>query len=226
MTGKDLKSARTNAGWTQEQAASRLGLTQEYLSMVERGHRPVSAALMKQALRVLDFPPTSLPVAESGARLNPNVLQAELGALGYPGFSYLRGTARHNPAELLFFALDRDELDVRLVEALPWLAHSFPAMDWKWLTRQAKLNDRQNRLGFVVAQARQLKKGGTGVDPARLAPVEEVLERSRLVHEDTLCRESMTGAERRWLRKHRPATARHWNLLTDLDVRNLPYAAA
>jgi hypothetical protein len=38
---------------------------------------------------------------------------------------------------------------------------------------------------------------------------------------DTLCRESMTRAERAWLREHRPKSAEHWNLLTDLTVEQL-----
>src|SRR5258708_10721977 len=42
MTGQNLKEARQKAGWTQQQAASALGVTQAYLSMVERGHRPVT----------------------------------------------------------------------------------------------------------------------------------------------------------------------------------------
>jgi hypothetical protein len=40
------------------------------------------------------------------------------------------------------------------------------------------------------------------------------------------CHDSMTQAERKWLRSHRLQEARHWNLLTDLDVRNLAYASA
>jgi hypothetical protein len=49
------------------------------------------------------------------------------------------------------------------------------------------------------------------------------LEPSRLVKEDTLCRESMTQAERVWLREHRPKSAEHWNLLTDLSVEQLDH---
>jgi len=51
-----------------------------------------------------------------------------------------------------------------------------------------------------------------------------VLERSRLVKEDTLCHDSLTEAERKWLRANRPATAAHWNLLTDMKAENLPHA--
>jgi hypothetical protein len=46
----------------------------------------------------------------------------------------------------------------------------------------------------------------------------------RLAREDTLCRESMPMAERRWLRAHRSALAQHWNLLTGLSADPLPYA--
>jgi hypothetical protein len=49
------------------------------------------------------------------------------------------------------------------------------------------------------------------------------LEPSRLAKEDTLCRESMTRAERAWLREHRPKSAEHWNLLTDLTVEQLDH---
>jgi hypothetical protein len=50
------------------------------------------------------------------------------------------------------------------------------------------------------------------------------LESSRLAREDTLCRESMLAAERRWLRSNRSPLAQHWNLLTGLTVDQLSYA--
>jgi hypothetical protein len=59
----------------------------------------------------------------------------------------------------------------------------------------------------------------------RLRQVEQVLDRARLAREDTLCQDSLSDAERRWLRRARPPDARHWNLLTDLDLQSLPYAA-
>jgi hypothetical protein len=58
-----------------------------------------------------------------------------------------------------------------------------------------------------------------------LAVVEQRLERARLVREDTLCRESMPQAERRWLGRARSPEAAHWNLLSDLRAERLPYAA-
>jgi len=58
----------------------------------------------------------------------------------------------------------------------------------------------------------------------RLWEYAAVLERSRLVKEDTLCHDALTEAERKWLRANRPATAAHWNLLTDMQAENLPHA--
>jgi hypothetical protein len=53
-----------------------------------------------------------------------------------------------------------------------------------------------------------------------------ILEPSRLASEDTLCRESMTQTERKWLRAHLSKSARHWNLLTDLTVEQLDHLVA
>lgn len=158
--------------------------------------------------------------------MDENELQADLGKLGYPGFAYVRGKPRRNPAQLLLSALDHSDLDSRLVEALPWLTFTYADMDWDWLVMNAKVRDRQNRLGYVITLARKLDRKGT--DSARskkLETIQHLLERSRLAGEDTLCHDSMTQAERKWLRSRRPREARHWNLLTDLDVRNLAYAS-
>jgi len=225
VTGEALKTGREHAKLTQQEAASKLGLTQAYLSMLERGRRPVTTELATQAMKVFHLPPMALPLeADFHSTLDESAFKAELGALGYPGFSYLRGKSHYNPARLLFLALDRDDLDRRVVEALPWLAYKYPELDWEWLTRNAKLNDRQNRLGFVVDLAEEYAAKMS--DESRKKSLDQkkaVIERSRLAREDTLSNESMTQAERKWLRQNRPSKARHWNLLTDLDVRHLAY---
>jgi len=225
VTGETLKTGREQANLTQQEAASRLGLTQAYLSMLERGHRPVTAELAAQATRLFHLPPTALPLEVApSSTLDESEFKSELGALGYPGFSYLRRKSHYNPARLLFLALDQDELDRRVAEALPWLVYTYPEMDWEWLTRNAKLNDRQNRLGFVVALAEEFAwKGADESRKTSLSRQLAVVERSRLAAEDTLANESMTQAERKWLRQNRPPKARHWNLLTDLDVKHLAY---
>ena len=110
MTGDALKTGREEAKLTQQEAASRLGLTQAYLSMLERGRRPVTTELATQAMKVFHLPPTALPLeADLHSTLDESAFKAELGALGYPGFSYLRGKSHYNPARLLFLALDQDE---------------------------------------------------------------------------------------------------------------------
>ena len=62
MTGEALKTGRRQANLTQQEAAWRLGLTQAYLSMLERGRRPVTAELAAHATRVFHLLPTSLPL--------------------------------------------------------------------------------------------------------------------------------------------------------------------
>jgi transcriptional regulator with XRE-family HTH domain len=226
MTGVELKSARKASSWTQAQAATRLGVTQAYLSMVERGERAVSSELASRAVKVLEVSATALPLAEYQTRSrDAGFFQTMLGSLGYPGFAYLPSSVRLNPVELLMEALDSDDLDSRVTEALAWLPLAYPHLNWDWLTANAKLRDRQNRLGFVVELARQAaERGGSSQVGEELAARVAKLEPSRLAKEDTLCKESMTRAERTWLRKHRPKSAEHWNLLTDLTVEQLDHA--
>jgi transcriptional regulator with XRE-family HTH domain len=227
MTRVELKSARKASSWTQAQAAARLGITQAYLSMVERGERAVSSELASRAVEVFEVSATALPLAEYQTRSrDAGFFQTMLGSLGYPGFAYLRSSVRLNPVELLMEALDSDDLDSRVTEALAWLPLAYPHLNWDWLTANAKLRDRQNRLGFVVELARQAaEKGGSSQVGEELAARVAKLELSRLAKEDTLCRESMTRAERAWLRDHRPKSAEHWNLLTDLTVEQLDHVA-
>jgi hypothetical protein len=181
-----------------------------------------------QATKVFNLPPTALPLEpEDSLVWSDEELKSDLGALGYPGFAYLRGKPRRNPAQLLFHALNQSDLDARVVEALPWLTCTYTDMDWEWLARNAKLNDRQNRLGFVVALAGELAKNASDARRSkRLAEFRASMDRSRLVREDTLCHDSMTQAERKWLQQNRPPEAGHWNLLTDLNVKHLAYDSA
>jgi hypothetical protein len=194
--------------------------------MVERGTRPVSNELASKAMGVFEVPPTALPLAEYQHRSREeSFLKQALGALGYPGFAYLRGAVKSNPTELLMEALDTENLDSRVTEALPWLPVAYPKMDWDWLALNAKLRDRQNRLGFVVALASQVagKREDAKLEETLSARV-DTLQRSRLAAEDTLCKASMTQAERKWLRTHRSSAAEHWNLLTDLSAEQLDHA--
>ncbi len=226
MTKGWLKDARQRKGWTQHQAAAKLGVSQTYLSLLEQGRRPVTKRLLSALGRHFDVPATELPTEIPKRDVNAQRLAEALGALGYPGFTYLKRGPRMNPAQVLLVALQQPNLETRLVEALPWVAVHHPNLDWEWLLERAKVKDLQNRLGFVLNLARRLaERKGNAQTAAQLAQLEQRLDRSRLAREDTLCRDSMTTAERRWLSSHRPPEAQHWNLLTDLDASHLSDAA-
>jgi transcriptional regulator with XRE-family HTH domain len=231
MNGEQLLQGRKRKGWSQEQAAPRLGVSQPYLSLLERGVRRAPPALARKAATVYGLTPAALPFDKRWNGVQPadeNELASELASLGYPGLSYLkpRRGKKKNPAEVLLSALSAGDLDSRLVEALPWVVWKFPEMDWEWLTAAAKVHDLQNKLGFVTVVARRLAELlGEEDKAAVLRRREAELERSRLAREDTLCHDSLTDAERRWLRRHRPAEAKRWRLLTDLAPQHLTHAA-
>ena len=220
-----LKEARKQRGWTQAETASRLGVSQGYVSLLEKNQRRLSVRLARTARRFFDVPAAATRPSE-GEVASSDVLARKLAGLGYEPLQYLGSQADANPAEVLLAALRRGDLESRLAEALPWVALRYTDLSWDWLLERAKVHDVQNRLGYVVSLARQLSE--RGADPLlvnTLREQESRLARSRLAEEGTLCQDSMTQAERRWLRAHRPESALHWNLLTDLMVDNLPYAS-
>jgi hypothetical protein len=149
-------------------------------------------------------------------------------ALGYPGFAYMKSRTREtNPAKVLLEALKQDNLEPRVVEALPWLLLRYWDMDQVWLVKQARLNNLQNRLGFVASLAKQVSKRSTPTCEGRDQALEElgnVLEESRLAREDTFVKRVTTDVEREWLRKNRSEDAKHWNLLTNWRPEHLQYA--
>ena len=224
MNGQMIRDARDAKGWTQAGLATRLGVSQGYVALLEQGVRRPSDALRRRLARVLQLPATSLPVSAGRGSTDGDALATEMADLGYPGFAHLRRRrALRNPAAVLLDALASEALDSRTAEALPWLVLTFPDLDWDWLLSQAKQQDLQNRLGYVVSLARSVARL-RGLDVAQdLEAREALLERSRLVREDVFGRGSLTEAERRWLRTHRPSEAAHWNLLSDLRAEHLSY---
>ena len=230
MTGLQLKNARKQKQWTQDEAARRLGLTQGYLSLLEKGMRPLTEDLTRVVVRTFELRASNLPVKKDLTKLpaadaNSDSLAADLSAAGYPGFSHLKKAFRlKNPAEILVSALGAPQLDVRVVEALPWLVSEVSEMIWDKVTAAAKVKDLQNRLGFVTSLARMAaEKRGERNKVARLGRREAALASSRLVKEDTLCSESMTETEKRWVRDHRTPEAEFWNVLSDLKAEHLNY---
>lgn len=224
---QSLKAARLEKGWTETEAALRLGVSQPYVSMLEVGKRRLTPRLVKRVRSVFGLSPTVLPPKEVREQVDPDVLARELASLGYPGFAYLHSRHKRNPAEVLLTALDQRELEARLVEALPWLVLNYWDMDGDWLVSQARQRNLQNRLGFVVNLAQQVagRVNPPNADRSqRLSQLEAELEKSRLAREDTLGKSRLSTAEKEWLLQNRPEEARRWNLLTHWRADMLPYA--
>lgn len=226
MTGLQIHRARTVRGWTQSELAARLGVSQGYVCLIERGERAVPAVLATKAARLLDMPPTALPASAGNDTFDAAGAVRALAALGDDRFAERpRRRERRNPAEVVLRCLRAPDLDARVVEGLVRVLVAHVDLDWAWLVRHAKVDDLQNRLGFLVslAAAVALREGLPDAE-AQLAPARAVLERSRLAVEGAF-RTSLTDAERRWLRQHRPPEAAHWNLLTNLSVADVRDAA-
>ena len=219
-----LKDARNRKGWTQAEAAVRLGVSQGYLSLLERGLRGASPGLVETARRLFG-PDVSLSLQDHSL-VPADDLAKRLAGLGYEPLAYLAGRAKQPPQEVLLAALSHPDLEARLVEALPWVAFAFPQLDWDWLVDSVKRRDLQNRLGYVTTLAREVaEQKGDSQTVFSLREVEDRLQRSILAREDTLCRDSMTAAERNWLLEKRPDQAKRWRVLSDLRSEHLPYAA-
>src|SRR5258707_12183039 len=109
MTGMQLVSARERKGWTQEEAASKLGMSQSYLSHLEKGKRPVTSALARQMAQLYGLSPVVLPLKPSPDNVPPtndDNLAEDLATLGNPGFSHVKkSSSKRNPAEVLASAL-------------------------------------------------------------------------------------------------------------------------
>src|SRR5579862_2384397 len=148
-------------------------------------------------------------------------IKASLGGLGYPGFRYLAPTpVEADPREVLFEALRADDMDQRVIDALPWVLAHRNDLDLRALTDQVRSAGLQNRLGFLieitVSAAKRMRHREV---TERLEPWLLVLREMRHTDEDTLAKASMTEVERRRLRRSRSKAARFWRLLTDLNTK-------
>ena len=201
---------RRRIGLTQVNAASLLGISQTYLSLLEKGARPLTATL-RDRMKVAG--------GKEQRGTSDDRFRAQLSALGYPGFAHAAvSRPRPRPTDFLIAVLARPDADSRVVEALLWLVSTCQnQLDFNWLVRQAKLQNLQNRLGFLL-QAAAIDR------PDGLLALRE-LERARLLQEDTLCWDSMPVTTREWMRANRTAVAAYWNVLTRLGAEDVHQAA-
>jgi transcriptional regulator with XRE-family HTH domain len=229
MYGQSLKEARRERTLTQEAAADRMGVSQPYLALLERGKRRLTKALARRAVRVLQAGPTLLPCDSHSLDqvATTDSFAKQLSALGYSGFEYLRAGWTRNPAEVLLPALAQNELDQRVAEALPWVLLNYPDLDRDWLAREARARNLTNRLGFVVSLARRVaeQRGQVAAKAcAALTGLENVLRESRLERETTFGKGVLSEAEQQWIRKNRTADAEQWHVLTTWRPEHLQYA--
>ena len=226
MKDHEFRAARLAKGWTQRQAAARLGVTQAYLNYLEHGKRRLTPQLVRRARTVYGLSPTALPVPDvfAPAETNDRHLAEGLSTLGYPGFSYLRSHAsRKHPNEFLLTALGQEALDARVAEALPWVAANSAELN-SWLLENARKFNLQNRLGFVVSLARRAaEKLNVPAKADELKRFEMLLDDSRLAKEDYFYRPPRTEREAQWLRANRSDDAVRWNLLTDMKPEHVQY---
>jgi transcriptional regulator with XRE-family HTH domain len=229
MTGQALKKARCEQRLTQKQAAARLGVSQPYLALLERGKRSLTPPLARKAVRVLNVRATLVPCDQTfrSRRATTDSLAKRLSALGYPGFKYMRAGWTRNPSEVLSEALQQDDLDSRVAEALPWVLLNYPDLDRDWLLREARVRNLTNRLGFVVSLAMRVAELRGNADSSvyqSLAALENLLKQSRLEAEYTFGAVKMSAAQQEWVRQNRPRDAEQWHVLTTWKPEHLQYA--
>ena len=95
-------------------------------------------------------------------------------------------------------------------------------LNWDWLVEHAKLQNLQNRLGFLVNLAKAVAERDATEVADTLARWEGELEEARLAKVDVLARQ-LTTAERKYFQANRSAAAADWNLLTGLTADTLHY---
>ncbi len=229
MTGKEFKVARKKLGLSQCDVAARLGVSQPYVALMERGKRHFPPELVRKAVSLLKMSPSALPL-DPRPNQGAEWLTRQLSALGYPGYAHVRRGRMRNPVELLLAALGEDNLEARIVEALPWLLLRYGAMDetcTRWLVEQARSRNLTNRLGFTVTLARQVaeQKGEATLNSVyqALVKLEEALLPNRLAEPDTFCQRHLSQRQREWMEAARPDAARQWNLLTHWKPEDLQY---
>ncbi len=204
----NLQQWRKRNNLTQLDAAALLGVPQAYLSLLETGERPMTVELSGR-LKVAKANPNGISADDRYAR--------QLSVLGYPGFAHIPPAKnKSRPDVFLLSVLSQPDVDARVAEGLPWLVREYSAQwNLKWLVRQAKLRNLQNRLGFVLQIA--------DVQTPEISAAIQELESARLPAETTYCWDTMPMPVRDWMRVNRTPLAEHWNVLTRVRREHLSH---
>ena len=242
---RSLKQWRQDNHLTQVDAATLLGVSQPYLSLLEQGARPFTEALR---LRV--------KASSRDVSSNPSVedrFRKQLGELGYPGFAHLRSkfcrpsqeseeplpngrgseSGSRSLAQLASGASTKERVKTRsrvrpdalLLDVLSRadtdarVAEALP-----WLVRSCR--DQMN-YAWLVRQAKlsnlQNRRGFvlqvSMTESPELQKALNELGEARLLQEVTLWWASMQRRRARWMRTHRSQMAKQWNILTMLRVQ-------
>jgi hypothetical protein len=153
-------------------------------------------------------------------------LAEDLAALGYPGYAYLRtNIPEKTPEEVLLIAIARDDLEPRLIEALPWVILEYWDRDFIHLIARAKWLGLQSRLGFLVNLACRISQmGAHEVRSEVLSGLESTIDKIKLSTQDVLMRRPCNAVELHWLEQNRSEQAKHWNVITGLRPEHLEYS--
>ena len=162
-----LSAYRNARKWTQAQLAEILGVSQAYVSQLERGGRPISRKLAARLARLPDLPPAVVPPGHAELDAADADFAADLAALGYPGFRQtagsLLGPSPHtpratpkNPAAVIAAILSRKQVAPSVMAAIPWVLVTHTDLDAAWLVDQTRRRNLQNRLGFLADLALDL----------------------------------------------------------------------
>ena len=227
---REIRQYRGHLKMSQAQLAHALGVTQAYISQLERGRRQVTTKLAARLAKLPDLrrlPATVFPEDAAGLDRIDADFAADLGAMGYPGFGSDERPPK-NPAAIIVGILKRKQVAPGVMAAIPWVLLRFPDLNTGWLVDQARLNNLQNRLGFLTDLAIEIAEMHLATDRIdeahllKLQAMREHLEDSRLAKDDTLAR-PLSPSERQFFDENRSETARHWNLLTGLTRETLPF---
>lgn len=213
-----LRGLREERGFTQEEVATRLGLSRLSLWAMENGKRSVLAEELYELALFYGRPLEEFFVKEAREEDVVRSLQD----YGYPVLltKGRKGGRRLDPTTLVLCVLSQFP-DPRFVEGLPVVFFT-QTLNYEWLYREAVRQGLQNRLGLVVEFTLQaFRLLGVTKDWKVLEDLAARLEKVKLSREETLRGEVLQGAALSLHRHFQDSLSQKWNLLTHFPLDTL-----